>query len=276
VSSKDSIKSTLIVAFCLCVVCSIIVSGTAVVLKPRQDANRILDRNKNILAAAGLYDSAVNSDSDVDSLFAKFTTRIVDINSGELVSEAGLEELGLDASSYDQRLVMNDPEFSEAISPENDKANVKRRALYQTIYLVEDDSGLETIVLPISGYGLWGILYGYLALEGDANTVKGLAYYELKETPGLGAEVRNPSWTDLWPGKKVYADDGSVGLGVVKGAGTGDYQIDGLSGATLTSRGVDDMIKYWLGEDGFGPVLKSVIRPDDVEFLALADSGYEL
>lgn len=259
-SSKDSIKSTLIVAFCLCVVCSIIVSGTAVVLKPRQDANRILDRNKNILTAAGLYDSAVNTDGDVDSLFEQFTTRIVDINSGEMLSETDLESLGLNAS-YDQRLVMNDPEFSEAISSEQDRANVKRRALYQTIYLVEDESGLETIVLPISGYGLWGILYGYLALEGDGNTVKGLAYYELKETPGLGAEVRNPRWTALWPGKKVYADDGSVGLAVVKGAGSGDYEIDGLSGATLTSRGVDDMVKYWLGEDGFGPVLRSVVEP---------------
>lgn len=259
-SSKDSIKSTLIVAFCLCVVCSIIVSGTAVVLKPRQDANRILDRNKNILTAAGLYDSAVNTDGDVDSLFEQFTTRIVDINSGEMLSETDLESLGLNAS-YDQRLVMNDPELSEAISSEQDRANVKRRALYQTIYLVEDESGLETIVLPISGYGLWGILYGYLALEGDGNTVKGLAYYELKETPGLGAEVRNPRWTALWPGKKVYADDGSVGLAVVKGAGSGDYEIDGLSGATLTSRGVDDMVKYWLGEDGFGPVLRSVVEP---------------
>ena len=110
-SSKNSIKSTLIVAFCLCVVCSIIVSGTAVVLKPRQDANRILDRNKNILAAAGLYDSAVNSDGDVDSLFAQFTTRVVDINSGELLSEAELENLGLDAGSYDQRLIMYEPEL---------------------------------------------------------------------------------------------------------------------------------------------------------------------
>ncbi|MFK7864106.1 MAG: Na(+)-translocating NADH-quinone reductase subunit C [Pseudohongiellaceae bacterium] len=257
-SSKDSIKSTLFVAFFLCVVCSIVVSGTAVVLKPMQDANRILDRNKNILSAAGLFDSAKNTDSEVDALFEQFTTRLVDLQNGTILSESEINNLGIDVQSYDQRLVLNDPDLSEAISPEMDQANVKRRALYQTIYLVENEAGLETIVLPISGYGLWGILYGYIALEGDANTVKGLAYYELKETPGLGAEVRNPRWMALWPGKKVYADDGEVGLSVVKGAGSGDYQIDGLSGATLTSRGVDDMIQYWLGEQGFGPVLKTL------------------
>jgi Na+-transporting NADH:ubiquinone oxidoreductase subunit C len=232
-----------------------VVSGAAVILKPLQDANRILDRNKNILSAAGLYDAEVNVDSEVDDLFSQFTPRLIDIRSGELLSESEVAELGIDTQSYDQRLVINDPELSEAIPQALDKASIKRRALYQMVYMVGQDDQLETIVLPISGYGLWGILYGYLALEGDANTVKGLAYYELKETPGLGAEVRNPRWTALWPGKKVYTDDGDVGLSVVKGQGSGEYEIDGLSGATLTSRGVDDMLKYWLGDNGFGPFL---------------------
>jgi Na+-transporting NADH:ubiquinone oxidoreductase subunit C len=255
-SNKDSIKSTLIVTLLLCVVCSILVSSAAVILKPMQDANRILDRNKNILAAAGLYDPEVNDDGDVEQLFSQFTPRLVDIRSGELVPADEVASLGIDLATYDQRLVINDPELSEAIPSSLDEANIKRRALYQMVYLVEQSGQLETIVLPISGYGLWGILYGYLALEGDANTVKGIAYYELKETPGLGAEVRNPRWTALWPGKKVYADGGEVGLSVVKGAGSGQYEIDGVAGATLTSRGVDDMLKYWLGENGFGPFLK--------------------
>jgi len=223
-----------------------------------QDANRILDRNKNILSAAGLYDPEVNVDSEVDDLFSQFTPRLVDIRNGSLLSEDEVDALGIDITTYDQRLVINDPELSEAIPTELDEAKIKRRALYQMVYLVRDSGQLETIVLPISGYGLWGILYGYLALEGDANTVKGLAYYELKETPGLGAEVRNPRWTALWPGKKVYTPDGDVGLTVVKGAGSGQYEIDGVAGATLTSRGVDDMLKYWLGEDGFGPFLKDL------------------
>ncbi len=259
-SSKDTVVKTLVVAFFLCVVCSILVSGTAVVLKPMQDANRVLDRNKNILSAAGLYDPQTTSNDEVEGLFSQFTPRLVDIRAGRFLEAAEVTELGIDLASYDQRTVITDPELSEALSSEEDLADVKRRALYQMVYLMEGQSEgeLDTIVLPVSGYGLWGILYGFMALEGDANTVKGLAFYELKETPGLGAEVRNPRWQALWPGKKVYADDGGVALTVVKGAGSGEHEIDGLSGATLTSRGVANLVQYWLGDDAFGPLLKQL------------------
>ena len=254
-SSKDSTRKTLLVAFGLCVVCSIVVSGTAVILKPMQDANRILDRNKNILSAAGLFDSQQDGDEVVTERFNQFSPYVIDLNAAQVLSGEQLQQLQIDIESYDQRLVINDPNFSEALGRREDGANIKRRVNYPMIYVVENGAEIETIVVPISGYGLWGILYGFLALEGDANTVKGLAFYELKETPGLGAEVRNPRWTALWPGKKVYDEQGEVGLRVVKGQGSGDYQIDGLSGATLTSRGVDNLIQYWLGEDGYGPVL---------------------
>lgn len=259
-SSKDSTSRTLLVAFLLCVVCSIVVSGTAVILKPRQDANRILDRNKNILSAAGLFDPAKNTNADVEQIFSQFTPRIVDLRAGRLLETSEAAALGINIASYDQRLMINNPDYSEAIPRELDQADIKRRVIYPMVYVMENNGALDTIVLPISGYGLWGILYGFLALEGDANTVSGIAFYELKETPGLGAEVRNPRWTALWPGKQIYADsqDAEVALRVVKGAGANDYQIDGLSGATLTSRGVDNLIQYWLGENGYGPMLKQL------------------
>jgi len=255
VSSKDSTKRTLIVAFSLCVVCSIIVSGTAVTLKPMQDANRILDRNKNILSAAGLFDSQQDGDEVVAERFSEFSTYVIDLNEQRVLGEEQLEQLQIDIDGYDQRLVINDPNYSEALERQEDIANIKRRVIYPMIYVVAENEEIETIVVPVSGYGLWGILYGFLALEGDANTVKGLAFYELKETPGLGAEVRNPRWTALWPGKKIYDEAGEVGLRVIKGQGSGDYQIDGLSGATLTTRGVDNLIQYWLGDDAYGPIL---------------------
>jgi Na+-transporting NADH:ubiquinone oxidoreductase subunit C len=258
VSSKDSTKRTLLVAFSLCVVCSIVVSGTAVVLKPMQDANRILDRNKNILSAAGLFDPASDGDDVVAERFSQFSPYVIDLNEKRVLDEGQLQQLQIDPDSYDQRLVINDPNYSEALERDEDVANIKRRVIYPMIYVVESGDDIETIVVPVSGYGLWGILYGFLALEGDANTVKGLAFYELKETPGLGAEVRNPRWMALWPGKKIYDEDGDVGLRVIKGQGSGDYQIDGLSGATLTSRGVDNLIQYWLGADGYGPILEQL------------------
>lgn len=257
-SSKDSTKRTLLVAFSLCVVCSIVVSGTAVVLKPMQDANRILDRNKNILSAAGLFDPQQDGDEVVAERFSEFSSYVIDLNEQRVLSDEQLEELQIDKDSYDQRLVINDPNYSEALAPQEDVANIKRRVIYPMIYVVAEDQEIETIVVPVSGYGLWGILYGFLALEGDANTVKGLAFYELKETPGLGAEVRNPRWMALWPGKRIYDEAGEVALRVIKGQGSGDYEIDGLSGATLTTRGVDDLIQYWLGDDGYGPVLKQL------------------
>ena len=257
-SSKDSTKRTLLVAFSLCVVCSIVVSGTAVVLKPMQDANSILDRNKNILSAAGLFDPQQDGDEVVAERFSEFSSYVIDLNEQRVLSDEQLEELQIDKDSYDQRLVINDPNYSEALAPQEDVANIKRRVIYPMIYVVAEDQEIETIVVPVSGYGLWGILYGFLALEGDANTVKGLAFYELKETPGLGAEVRNPRWMALWPGKRIYDEAGEVALRVIKGQGSGDYEIDGLSGATLTTRGVDDLIQYWLGDDGYGPVLKQL------------------
>lgn len=257
-SSKDSTAKTLKVAFSLCVICSIVVSGTAVLLKPMQDANRVLDRNINILSAAGMFDAAINSDDEVEQIFSQFTPRIVDLQAGRFATDSELDELQINIENYDQRTVINNTNYSEAIVQSQDLANLKRRVIYPMVYLIEDAGEVDTIVLPISGYALWGILYGFLALEGDANTVKGLAFYEMKETPGLGAEVRNPSWTGLWPGKRVYNDAGEVSLRIVKGAGSGDYQIDGLSGATLTSRGVDNLIQYWLGEEGYGPLLADI------------------
>lgn len=256
--SKDSTAKTLVVAFCLCVVCSIVVSGTAVILKPMQDANRILDRNKNILTAAGMFDLTSDSNADVDRIFGQFTARVVDLQAGRFLSATELDGLQIDIETYDQRRVINDSKYSEALSREEDIAGLRRRVLYPMVYVMESGDELDTIVIPVSGYGLWGILYGFLALEGDTNTVKGLAFYELKETPGLGAEVRNPKWTGLWPGKKVYGENGEVSLRVVKGRGNDETQIDGLSGATLTSRGVDNLIQYWLGDDGFGPLLTNI------------------
>ncbi|MGB0764601.1 MAG: NADH:ubiquinone reductase (Na(+)-transporting) subunit C, partial [Luminiphilus sp.] len=115
-------------------------------------------------------------------------------------------------------------------------------------------------------YGLWSTLYGFVALESDGNTIAGLGFYEHKETPGLGGEVDNPRWKNLWKGKQVYRD-GAVAISVVKGSvdqgsDAANWQVDGLSGATLTSRGVSNLVQYWLGEDGFEPYLRNLREGD--------------
>jgi len=260
-SSKDTPKRTLIIALSLCVVCSVFISSAAVVLKPYQVANKLLDRNKNVLIAAGIFDPQINSDADIPRLFAEFTPRIADLEEGRFLIEDELADLGINPLTYDARAAMNQSGFSDQLSREEDIASIQRRVRYATVYMIENDQDeVETIVLPVSGYGLWGIMHGYLALEGDGNTVIGIGFYDHKETPGLGGEISNPRWRGLWPEKEIYDEEGGVALSVVKGIGEGPYEIDGLAGATLTSRGVDNMIEFWMGDSGFGPLLDNITQ----------------
>ncbi len=251
-SSNDSIKKTLIVAFSLCIVCSVIVSTAAVVLKPAQEVNKTLDRKRNILAAAGMLDES----KGVEEQFSQVTTRVVDLRTGRFTEE-------VNPDSFDQRKAAKDPAMSESLSSAQDLAKISRRENYAIIYLVEDAQGeIDKIILPIHGYGLWSTLYGFIALESDANTVAGLGFYEHGETPGLGGEVDNPRWKASWPGKQVYRD-GQVEVGLVKGAvdsssADAQWQIDGLAGATLTARGITNLVHFWLGNDGFEPFLNNL------------------
>jgi len=252
VSSNDSIKKTLIVAFSLCIVCSVIVSTAAVLLKPAQEVNKTLDRKRNILAAAGMLDES----RGVEEQFSQVTTRVVDLRTGRFTEE-------VNPDSFDQRKAAKDPAMSESLNAAQDLAKISRRENYAIIYLVEDSQGeIDKIILPIHGYGLWSTLYGFIALESDANTVAGLGFYEHGETPGLGGEVDNPRWKASWPGKQVYRD-GRVEVGLVKGAvdsssADAQYQIDGLAGATLTARGITNLVHFWLGNDGFEPFLNNL------------------
>ncbi|MES3008127.1 MAG: Na(+)-translocating NADH-quinone reductase subunit C [Pseudomonadota bacterium] len=259
--NKDSVSGTVKVALIVCVVCSIFISSAAVILKPFQVENKILDRNMNILIAAGMFDPALNSQAEINSLFAEFTPRVVDLDSGTFMTNEQLTQLGIDLETYDDRAAQSDPDFSDALTEDEDVADIKRRVRYATVYLVEAaDGALQTIVLPVSGYGLWGTMYGYLALEGDGNTVTGIGFYDHKETPGLGGEITNPRWKALWPGKQIFDADSEVALRIVKGNGAGVHEVDGLSGASLTTRGVGNLIAFWMGPKGFGPFLANVTK----------------
>lgn len=262
-SNKDSIKNTLVVAVGVCLVASVVVAGTAVSLKPTRVANAEADRYKNILVAAGLFKEGETQVSQVDELFRQFEPRVVDFVDGEVltVEEAAAE--GIEYDSYNQRQASKNPDLSKDIPNREDIASIGRRARYSIIYLLRDDAGqIDKVILPVHGYGLWSTMYGYLALEEDMNTVAGITFYEQQETAGLGGEVDNPDWKAIWEGKKIY-ENGEVALEVLKGAvdpsmRNTEYKIDGLAGATLTSRGVHNLIHYWLGEDGFKPVLRKL------------------
>ena len=260
--NKDSMANIVTVALGVCFVCAIIVAGSAVSLKPTIQANKELDRNKNILIAAGLFKQGEAQESEIDGLIEQFSIRVVDLEEKRFLTEDQVAAANIDIRKYDQRKAAKVPGMSMELSNEEDIASISRRARYSVAYLLEKDGKIDRIVLPVHGYGLWSTLYGFLALEGDGNTVAGITFYEQKETAGLGGEVDNPSWKRLWVGKEIY-QNGKVALKVIKGSvdtssAGAIHHIDGLAGATLTSRGVENLIAYWLGDDGFGPLLKNL------------------
>lgn len=243
--SKDSVGRTFVVAAVLCVVCAVVVSTAAVSLRPQQEINKELDLKSNILASAGLLQPGVS----IEEQFKAVTVKVVDMETGRF-SDA------VDPATYNQRKASKDPGQSLGLSGDEDLAKIKRRANFATVYLIETPAGIDKVILPIKGYGLWSTMYGFIALESDLSTVAGIGFYEHAETPGLGGEIDNPKWKASWQGKRAYDDDGQLGLSVIKGRvdterDGANYQIDGLAGATLTTRGVDNLIRYWLGESGF-------------------------
>jgi len=219
-------------------------------LKPKQEENKLLDRQKNILAAAGLLDDS----KEIATLFKQVEARAVDLDSGRF-------DDAINPCGFDQKKASKDPATSRKLTKSEDIAGIGRREKTSLVYLVRDNTKIKTVILPIRGYGLWSTLYGYLAVQGDGKTVVGLTYYEHAETPGLGGEVDNPAWKALWPGKQLYDASGKSAIQVIKGkvdphSANASHQVDGLAGATLTSRGVQHMFTYWLGEEGYGPFLR--------------------
>ena len=245
-NKKETFSSTLIFVFIICLVCAALVSFSAVSLKPMQKANKLLDQHTKILEASGLLAKAGNN---IEGTYKKYiSAKLIDLATGDFVKG--------NPDTFDERADSRDP--SKSIKPKNDIAGINRRANHAVIYLVKDDSGkLTSVVLPIVGMGLWDIMYGYVGLEADLNTVKSVVYYELKETPGLGAEVMNPKWKALWKGKQMFDSSNKVAIKIVKGgAQPGDiHGVDALSGATLTSRGVEHTLLFWFGDEGYGPFI---------------------
>jgi Na+-transporting NADH:ubiquinone oxidoreductase subunit C len=247
--SNDNIVKTIGVATLLCLICSVIVSTAATVLKPKQVANKLLDTKNNIVVVAGLEDP----DKSTQELFKQVETRVVDMATGEYTD-------AVDPAKFDQRKASKDPEYRVVLSKQQDIAQIGGRSKYANVYLVRNGDALSKIVLPIKGYGLWSTMYGFIALEPDANTVSSITFYEHGETPGLGGEIENKKWQASWQGKQITDASGSPVIQLIKGTITpstpqAEYKIDGLAGATLTSNGVTNLVQFWMGENGFGPYL---------------------
>ena len=248
---NESTKKVLTVSALLCAGCSVLVSVVAVALSERQAVNAGLDRKRNVLVAAGLVDRD-DSAADVEGLFRKFQVKRVDLATGEFVAAEG---------SYDFQAAMKDPKQTVPIPAELDAGSIRHRPRFAEVYALMEGDRIQNLVLPIVGKGLWSTMWGFVALESDLRTVKGLVYYQHGETPGLGGEVDNPNWRAQWGGKCLFDENGTYHFTVLKGfvppdAKAPQHQADGISGATLTCRGVNGTLQYWMGTHGYGPLLE--------------------
>ena len=257
--ARESVAKAYAVTMGLAIVCSVLVSGAAVGLRPQQEAARNEFIRKNILMAAGLYGEISMREAFAEG--GRVETRIVDLATGEY-----LPEDEIDPQRFDQRAAARDPDQSRPIDSEDDVARIGRREKYSLVYLVKNEEGqVDQVILPVRGKGLWSTMYGFISLDyGDLNTVRGITFYDHGETPGLGGEIENPRWRAHWlDGKRVYNDQGDVELRVVKTAvdpqsPAAAHQIDALSGATITADGVSNLVEYWFGADAFKPYLEQL------------------
>jgi Na+-transporting NADH:ubiquinone oxidoreductase subunit C len=251
----ESTRYTFLFMAVVCVVCALMVSVAAVGLHDRQETNARLYRQKNVLLAAGLVKPGEKiADRELLRIFDEnIAIRLVDLRTGALLPEGKIDE-----RSYDQRKARNDPEASRPAPP--NPAQILRLPHYGAVYLVKGKGGVEQVVLPIEGVGMWGTLYGFVALDRDGNTVRGLTFYDQKETPGLGSEIANPEWQALWVGRRAYDPNWEPKLTVIKGVAgppqKDPHRVDGLSGATITSNAVSRLIGFWFSAEGYGPYLK--------------------
>jgi Na+-transporting NADH:ubiquinone oxidoreductase subunit C len=250
--SKDSVANTLVVAVLLSLVCSVLVATTAIALKPLQQRNEDQYRQQIILDVAGLYEPG----GDIGALFQDIETHMIDLGTGDFTNAVSAED-------FDAAAAAKTTELGLPIPAELDIANIRQRARYSPVYLEREGDAIAQIILPVYGSGLWSTMHGFLSLAPDGTTILGLRFYEHAETPGLGDQIDKPVWRQQWAGKKVFDDGDQPRIEVVRGLvteGSGDeeFQVDGISGATLTGRGVTNLIRYWTGPHGFGPFLANV------------------
>ncbi len=214
---------TIGIALLVALACSVTVALTAINLKPLHDANRLRESAASLVAL-------------IDALgVAMPRARLVDLASGEYVAQDPGAKIALDAG--------------------RDLAGLGEIEAVAEVYELFDDGRVELVVLPVRGAGYQSVLKGYLALRADLDTIAALTFHEQNETPGMGAKIADPAWQALWTGKRVADADGTIRVRAVRGDGEGEHEVDGISGATRTVTGINNLLQFWLGPDGYGPYL---------------------
>jgi len=260
--ASDSNRGILLVALAICAVCSVLVSLAAVGLKPLQVENQRVDKLRNILAAGGLLGPGVNAGEVYNN---RIQAVFINLSDGTVMDPEGIPP-GVTPVNFNFQRLAADKVTGMVIPGDDDLARMKRRPMFMPVYMVTDDADRVTkVILPVAGKGLWSTMFGFLALDADLRTIRGFTFYEHGETPGLGGEIDNPRWQRKWHGKLAFDEGGRLMIEVLRGAvEPGDprepYRVDGISGATKTTQGVQDLVRFWLGKNGYGRFLETAAR----------------
>jgi Na+-transporting NADH:ubiquinone oxidoreductase subunit C len=222
-----------------------ILSAAATLLKPLQQRNEAVDKMQSILTAAGF--EGADAKNAIEMFNKNVTNMIVIDNEGNIVDD------------YEGEGKENSSAFKVNLKEELYKKSVKRP--FQLPLYVVSKNGEKIYIIPLRGVGLWGPVWGNIALKDDFKTVVGVAFGHKAETPGLGAEIETPIFEDQFPGKTIFDENGNfVSIGVIKGGVVNmpvsrqSHLVDAISGGTITSNGVGDMLQNVL--ESYEPFFK--------------------
>jgi Na+-transporting NADH:ubiquinone oxidoreductase subunit C len=250
--SNVSVTRALAVSLAVAFVCALVVSTVSVSLRPLQKANVEAERRKQLE-----FVLTALADIGQAQAFEDLEARIVNLSSGHYDDTQ-------DPASFNAETAIGQPGGSMQIPADLDLAGIKRRAVYARVYLVRDQDGdVDIIILPVWGRGYQSSLHAWLVLDRYTTSIAALKFYQHGETPGIGARIQEPEWEALWRGAPIFDDNGVLRIGVRSRVGSAStdgsgYLIDGISGATRTTQGVDGLLRFWLGDLGFGRYLQQV------------------
>ena len=252
IEGRDKPLRVFLISAVVAVGCSLMVTAAVTYFRPMQAAYAALERNRILVEAAALTDDAGSlSDREVAALFRRLQVRVVDLRSGELTD-------AVDPLSYDFDAAGASADGSVPIPKASDIASIARLPHFMPVYFRGSPDAPERIVLPVYGQGMWSTIRAFVALGPDGNIIEALIIEGHAETPGIGDRIEDRAWLAGWEGKPVF-DERGVAIRLAKpGAAAGPNQIDSITGATITAEALVTLVQFWLGENGYGPLLENL------------------